>query len=197
MIYGTKVGDDMLSRSRPSLWDNPMWDAVDVKAGGVMPGEAQLLYGLVRALQPDVVLEVGTSHGYSTLHLAAGCRDNGRGKVFTVETDNGRRASAHNNAAAAGFNVPDIVGGDIEFHPAIPPLKKIDLLFLDAGHEAADVLSYIEQTRTGIHDQTVIIIHDAHFMNHAREAARAIGWPFVLLNTTSIMGMAILSRGEQ
>lgn len=190
MIYGTEVGNEMLARSRPSLWNTPMWDEEDVKAGGVMPGEAQLLYGLVRALRPEIVLEIGTSHGYSTLHLAAGCRDNGHGDVWTVENDDERRAKARKNIGDTGL------GHWVASVAEIPAREKFDLIFFDAGHRAEDVLSYLDVLGDSW-KEAVIVIHDAEFDNrHAARVAGIIKRPYIVLGS-SYMGLAILGKDGQ
>src|SRR6058998_1039643 len=44
----------------------------------------RLLAALVRALDPALVLEVGTAIGYSTLHMAEAL---GRGRIVTIERE--------------------------------------------------------------------------------------------------------------
>jgi predicted O-methyltransferase YrrM len=46
---------------------------------------AWLVYGLVRWLHPEVVLETGTWQGYVTSHIALGLMHNGHGKVYSIE----------------------------------------------------------------------------------------------------------------
>src|SRR4051812_47667643 len=43
----------------------------------VSPETGRLLYLLVRAIKAQAIVEFGTSFGLSTLHLAAGLKDNG------------------------------------------------------------------------------------------------------------------------
>src|SRR5262249_33074218 len=49
-----------------------------------------VLYGLVRAACPEVVVEIGSARGRSTCAMALACRQNGRGKVYAIDphTDN-------------------------------------------------------------------------------------------------------------
>lgn len=173
----------MLARATESGWGNPMWDATDVQAGGVMPGEAQLLYGLVRALQPELILEVGTSHGYSTLHLAQAAKDNAHGKVHTVEINAARQADAIANIEAARLSKW------VEFHHEIHA-DRYDLAFYDAAHELEDVEQYFSQT--GEPPRTVII-HDAAWKGHAVEFAARHGYSMAMFKT-SFAGLAILVR---
>src|SRR3984885_5331849 len=64
---------------------------------------AQLLYMLVRSTGARAVVEFGTSFGISTLHLAAGLRDNGGGRVITTEFEPSKVARARENFATGGL----------------------------------------------------------------------------------------------
>lgn len=183
---GTNIGDEMFAQSHPASWGNPMWEERDVSAGGIMPGEGQLLYGLVRALQPIMILEVGTSHGYSTLHLAQACKDNGFGYVYTIEIDEGRRKDAVKNIANAGL---------IEFILPVDNLEatrfvdNFDFVFLDAGHTAQELQSYLPYCKGA----KTIVIHDAAYQNHARQVM-SDEYHVVLLPNTSYAGIAICQK---
>jgi predicted O-methyltransferase YrrM len=180
----TDVGATMQARADTTPWNTPCWGA-EAGAGGVTPGEGQLLYGLVRAMRPLMVLEVGTGYGHGTLHLAAGCRDNGRGLVYTVEIHDGRQAAARENAAEADLNEWII------YHRTIPD-EVFDFAFLDAGHEAADVNAYLDalQLRPG----GVIAVHDARWVGHVAEVAARRGLRVMFLPTDSLCGMALLTE---
>ena len=56
--------------------------------GGSVELEAMdFLYSCVRLFKPEFILETGTHLGFSAIALAAGCKENGFGKVFSIETD--------------------------------------------------------------------------------------------------------------
>jgi predicted O-methyltransferase YrrM len=69
----------------------------------VSPEGGRLLYTLIRASRPSTVVEFGTSFGISTIHLAAGVRDNGFGHVISTELSAAKVAQARANLAAAGL----------------------------------------------------------------------------------------------
>ena len=60
---------------REAAAETPSWPG-----GSVWEEEGRLLYGLVRALKPEVIVEIGSLVGCSTSHLALACRRNGRGR---------------------------------------------------------------------------------------------------------------------
>lgn len=55
-----------------------------------------LVYGLVRAVQPEVALETGTHVGDGAKRIGEALRANGHGRLYTFELDRGRWALAHN-----------------------------------------------------------------------------------------------------
>src|SRR5580700_11502644 len=64
---------------------------------------AELLYMLVRSTGARSIVEFGTSFGISTLHLAAGLRDNGGGRIITTEFEPSKAARARENFTAGGL----------------------------------------------------------------------------------------------
>jgi predicted O-methyltransferase YrrM len=76
------------------------------------PESGQLLYVLALAKGAKSIVEVGTSHGYSTLWLASAAKVNG-GKVVACDMNVERLAAARANFAEAGLaDVIEILEGD-------------------------------------------------------------------------------------
>ena len=102
----------------------------------------RLLAVLVRALDPQLVLEVGTAIGYSTLHMAEALD---RGRIVTIERDPERVRQASDFLSRAGVrDKVDIVEADAM--QAIEELDgPFDFIFLDASKdEYADYLRSAE-----------------------------------------------------
>ena len=92
----------------------------------------RFLASLVKALRPELVLEVGTAIGYSTLHMAESL-DGGR--IQTLEIDARRAARAREFMAAAGVaERVEVIEGD-----ARQTIATLDgpfgLVFLDAAKD--------------------------------------------------------------
>ncbi|BAR61588.1 putative O-methyltransferase YrrM [Bradyrhizobium diazoefficiens] len=93
-----------------------------------------LLYMLARSSRARTIVEFGTSFGISTLHLAAGLRDNGGGRLITSEFEPSKAARARDNLSAGGLlDLVEIREGD-----ALKTLKAdlpetIDLVLLDGA----------------------------------------------------------------
>ncbi len=88
----------------------------------VTPEAGRLLYTLVRASRPTMVVEFGMSLGISAIHLASAVRDNGAGRVVTTELNENKVALASANFADAGLDdLITVLHGD-----ALETLASID-----------------------------------------------------------------------
>jgi predicted O-methyltransferase YrrM len=95
---------------------------------------ARLLYMLVRASGARSVVEFGTSFGISTLHLAAGLRDNGGGRVITTEFEPSKVARARENFVTGGLaDLIELREGDALETLAHDLPEPIDLVLLDGA----------------------------------------------------------------
>jgi predicted O-methyltransferase YrrM len=79
----------------------------------VTPESGQLLYTLVRATRPALVVEFGMSLGLSAIHLASAVRDNGVGRVVTTELSAAKVVAAKASFAEVGLDdVITVLEGD-------------------------------------------------------------------------------------
>ena len=94
----------------------------------------QLLYMLARSSGARTVVEFGTSFGISTLHLAAGLRDNGGGRLVTSEFEPSKAARARENLSAGGLiDLVEIRVGDALQTLSSDLPDTIDLVLLDGA----------------------------------------------------------------
>jgi predicted O-methyltransferase YrrM len=95
---------------------------------------AQLLYMLVRATKARAIVEFGTSFGISTLHLAAGLRDNGGGLLITTEFEPSKVARARENFVTGGLaDLIELREGDALRTLAHDLPDHIDVVLLDGA----------------------------------------------------------------
>ncbi|MBR1328205.1 putative O-methyltransferase YrrM [Bradyrhizobium ottawaense] len=93
-----------------------------------------LLYMLARSSRARVIVEFGTSFGISTLHLAAGLRDNGGGRLVTSEFEPSKAARARENLVAGGLiDLVEIREGDALKTLSTDLPATIDLVLLDGA----------------------------------------------------------------
>jgi len=101
----------------------------------VGPKTGKMLYWLVRVLQPEYALEIGTSVGYSALWIASALEENGMGQLWTIESHNERFLRAQKNIEEAdlGHRIHQIKGHAPEVfieNDEVP--EKLDFAFFDA-----------------------------------------------------------------
>jgi predicted O-methyltransferase YrrM len=89
---------------------------------------------LVRSTGARSIVEFGTSFGISTLHLAAGLRDNGGGRIITTEFEPSKVSRARENFVTGGLaDLIEIREGDaIETLGRDLPAQ-IDLVLMDGA----------------------------------------------------------------
>jgi len=99
------------------------------------PHKARFLSEQLKESRPSLVVECGTAIGYSGLHITRVLRENGKGRLITVEIDSERAREAKSYFARAGM--ADIV--DSRIGDAVVELAcieaEVDFLFLDNNYE--------------------------------------------------------------
>ena len=128
-------GDDPLPESRfiapdarcphPGRWHSTDGDSTEIEVSDVA-------YGLVRALQPDDVLETGTAFGQTAEQIALGLRENGRGVLWTLDPDGERLAYAQRRLARIGHTY-GIASSSLDWTP--PHDVRFGLVWLDSLYE--------------------------------------------------------------
>src|SRR4051812_9983151 len=105
-----------------------------------------LLYMLTRSSRARTIVEFGTSFGISTLHLAAGLRDNGGGRIITSEFEPSKAARARDNLSAGGLiDLVEIREGDALRTLGADLPDQIDLVLLDGAKSLyLDILDLVE-----------------------------------------------------
>jgi predicted O-methyltransferase YrrM len=105
-----------------------------------------LLYMLARSSGARDIVEFGTSFGISTLHLAAGLRDNGGGRLITSEFEPSKVARARDHLTAGGLiDLVEIREGDALQTLRVDLPDTIDLVLLDGAKALyPDILSLVE-----------------------------------------------------
>jgi predicted O-methyltransferase YrrM len=113
----------------------------------------RFLATLVRALDPALVLEVGTAIGYSTLHMAEAL---GRGRIVTIERDPNRVVQARQFLERGGVaERVEIVQADAL--RAIDELDgPFDLIFLDATK--TEYPKYLELAEPKAAERAVLLV---------------------------------------
>jgi predicted O-methyltransferase YrrM len=155
--------------------------------------QCQWLFRMTELYKPLTVIELGTSLGISTLHLAEGAPRTA--KIMTLEGsaeiakaarknfdwfyDTFRKTGLrHNDPSVLHFEkyahnfstefekhkIEIVVGKFDETLPKVlSSIEKLDFAFIDGNHLRQPTLDYFEQCLTKANDQTVLIFDDVHW----------------------------------
>lgn len=133
--------------------------------------EALVLAQIVRAARCRSIVEIGTSYGFSTLHLAAAAAGHG-GQVHTIDRDPKKTAAATANLREADLlDVVTLYRGDaLVVLGEIAPAEPIDFLFIDAAKSECD--AYLDAALPKLGERGMIVTDNT--LTHADQLA-----PFV------------------
>jgi predicted O-methyltransferase YrrM len=128
----------------------------------------EFLKTLVTTLKPKLVVETGTFLGHATIKVAEGLKENGFGKVITIEFDPAIRARAEERFKASGLS--GWIESRLESSLETKIEGTIDLLYSDS--HLANREAEIRRLLPKLDPRGVLVIHDAssHF-KIVREAA--------------------------
>lgn len=134
--------------------------------------EALVLAQLVGIGRCVSICEIGTSYGFSTLHLAAAARRHG-GHVHTIDRDARKVAAATANLRDAGLDeVVTVHQGDArEILASIRPGAPFDFAFIDATKEQSD--AYLDAIWSKLAARCILVTDNT--TTHADELAPFVG----------------------
>lgn len=157
-------------------------------AGATETEVVELLAALVRALQPETVVETGVLHGHTTRAIGEALARNGHGRLHAIEVDERYAAEAARAVAHLPVTVHQVDSG--RFVPPAP----IDLAFLDSSLEARP--QELRDFAPYMHERTVIAVHDTGPQHPVRKAIDPIAAElgFVLLDLPTPRGLTIGRR---
>lgn len=135
----------------PEYWHSPDSEATE--------NEISYLVGhLIRAIQPEFVLETGTYHGHTTREIGLALRDNGHGKLVSIEKD----TAEYNVARAYVFGYYNNIPATLLNMNSMDyvPEQNIDFAFFDSWQEGRveEFMRFYEMDRIKV--GTIVAFHD-------------------------------------
>jgi predicted O-methyltransferase YrrM len=165
------AGDEQFTQAEytpptPECPQPQLWRMLDSQTTEVEVLE--FLKTLVTTLKPKLVVETGTFLGHATVKLAEGLKENGFGKVITIEFDPAIRARAEERFKASGLS--SWIESRLESSLETQIEGTIDLLYSDS--HLANREAEIRRLLPRLDPRGLLVIHDAssHF-KIVREAA--------------------------
>jgi len=151
----------------------------------------QLLFRLVNRFQPNLILELGTSLGVSTLYLAS---SNSKSNVVTVE-------GCPNVAKVAQINFDKIGVKNVElvnkkFDDFLPnylnQIKQLDFVFFDGNHTKEATLRYFDWCLDKAVPTSVFVFDDIYWSKGMKEAWKEIKKHPKITTTIDLFAMGIV-----
>ena len=132
----------------------------------------QLLFRLVNRFQPEVIFDLGTSLGITTLYLAAACR---KSRVYTFEGCPETARVARRNFGQMTANIRLVEGNlDQTLEGATGEVERIDFAFFDANHRYRPTVEYFETCLRKASEGSVFVFDDIHWSAEMERAWKHI-----------------------
>jgi predicted O-methyltransferase YrrM len=130
-----------------------------------------VLYGLARAVRPQVIVEIGSARGKSTCALALACAQNACGKVYSIDPHD-------SNAWAEGEGTFEFLRARVRDYGLEPWCHivrstsrtvaqdwfgSIDFLFIDGDHTYEGVRTDFELFQPWLSENAIVLFHDSRW----------------------------------
>lgn len=142
--------------------------------GGVELEVGEFLYGLVRVMKPEYILETGTYTGISAMYMAQGLTDNDLGYLETIEFEATHKARAEMLWRNVGVmsRVKCVFIDARKFKPE----RMYDLMFLDSEPDMRfdELVRFFDHLKPG----GFVFIHDLHPHMSQQPHEMFFGWPY-------------------
>ncbi|HLN52873.1 MAG TPA: class I SAM-dependent methyltransferase [Lentimicrobium sp.] len=152
--------------------------------------EGELLHRIVKYFRPEIMLELGTSLGISSMYQATGSPDS---FFIGVEGSATRAAIAEQNLSkVADRQNYSIVIGNFNniLQTILQKLDFVDYVFLDGNHAYKPTISYFEQLLPYLRENSIMIIHDIHWSDEMNRA-----WNQIKKNERISVSIDLFSMG--
>lgn len=194
----TGLGENSLLRYYNELRVAPFRDALDrlpKSTRGDCPkvfskfGVDEALYVICRALYPKAVVETGVAHGISSTHILYALQQNGRGRLYSIDTPNwiydssfGKTQTPLPVGRRTGWFIPNdlrerwtlIPGLSREkLPPLLEQLREIDIFYHDSEHSRENMLCEYECAWSKIRGGGLLLSDDIDWSTAFREFTRA------------------------
>lgn len=171
---------------RPDRWHAPDIQATEVEV-------TELVAAMVRATQPDYVVETGTYMGHTAYAIGRALAENGHGQLYTVEADTALAKISRERCL--GLPVTVVTENALRFVPR----ALIDFAWFDSN----DLIRGAEFRRfyPFMHDRTVVGFHDAGPQHKVLDQVlslvdeEVLGHPLLIHSPRGVCFANVLGRG--
>ncbi len=144
-----------------------------VKYGIAPQKQAEFLYRFINFLNPNTVIELGTSVGLTSLYLAKAAP---KATIYTIEGC--ENLTAFSNELIKTHHVKNIVSITGNFNDTLPKLLNslttVDVFYIDGNHSYEPTMRYFELALQKKNEQSVFIFDDINWSKSMQQAWREI-----------------------
>jgi len=152
MASTTTYGEICLG-SKPALW-------------------ALLLLKLIRAIQPELAIELGTCIGISAAYQSVAQLLNGKGRLISIEGSEAIAGIAKKNLESLRLDKVEILCGT--FNEVLPGILEktaaVDYVFIDGHHDEQATIAYFELLLPYLSSGAVLVFDDISWSSGMRRA---------------------------
>jgi len=137
-------------------------------------------YAAVRAIKPEIIVETGVASGISSAHLLLACHLNGKGRLYSIDIDNGEYLPP---GKSTGWIVPNYLrskwtlqlGDSRELLPKLlTQLGIVDIFIHDSSHTYELMKFEINQSYPHIRPGGLLLTDDSNFNSAHAECVEAL-----------------------
>lgn len=139
------------------------------RKSSIKPKDGKLLFRIVRFLKPEIILELGTSVGMSSIYQVMASPDSffigieGCASTAHIAEQNMNRINPDNYSFIIGHFDNTLPG-------VLEKLDKLYFAFVDGNHAYKPTVSYFEQLLAHKSENSVFIFHDIHWSDDMERA---------------------------
>lgn len=144
------------------------------KRSSILPSQGQLLHRIVRYFKPDIILEMGTSLGISSIYQVSAAPESffigieGCATTAAIAEQNLSKFSDNNSYSI-------VIGNFSKLLPTVlSKIEKLDFAFIDGNHAYSPTMEYFSKLLPYFHEDSVLIIHDINYSKGMEAAWKEI-----------------------
>jgi len=144
-----------------------------VKRSSVSEKYGLLLFGITRWFRPEMIIELGTGMGISTMYLHSGSPDT---PLHSIEGDKDRASLAEQLMSRCCPGPVSVHCGEMEETLAniSPLLPQRFVAFVDGNHHSEPTLEYVRKLLDRAGDEAIIILDDIYWSKGMQRAWKEI-----------------------
>ena len=166
-----------------------------VRRSSVSQKYGLLLYRITRWFQPEMIIELGTGMGISTLYLSSGSPDT---PLHSIERDTEKAALAAQLICRSCQGPVSIHWGEMDekLEGLMPLIPHRFVAFVDGNHHYDPTVAYVRKLLDGAGEEAVIVMDDIYWSRGMQRAWKeVVSWPEVRVSIDLFhMGILLLRK---